>query len=267
MRRRSAAPFLLSLLVLFFIPSTASAQGTLADYERAMTLREKYQPLALDVVDQVNWIESTHRFWSRRTIEGGTEFMVVDAETLAKKPAFDHAKLAAAISSAAGGKYTAVKLPFNTFTFVDDEKAIEFTLNGAGGRGAAPGGGRPPAWRCSLDTYKCEQPPARSGRGGRGGGGLGGPVHPPFDINGAEPKKSPDGKLEALVRNYNVGIREIGKRDVKMLSTDGSEGGYYDPATLVWSPDSTKVAAFKVTPGYRRYVHYVESSPEDHLHP
>jgi dipeptidyl aminopeptidase/acylaminoacyl peptidase len=267
MRRRSAAPFLLSLLVLFFIPSTASAQGTLADYERAMTLREKYQPLALDVVDQVNWIESTHRFWYRRTIEGGTEFMVVDAETLAKKPAFDHAKLAAAISSAAGGKYTAVKLPFNTFTFVDDEKAIEFTLNGAGGRGAAPGGGRPPAWRCSLDTYKCEQPPARSGRGGRGGGGLGGPVHPPFDINGAEPKKSPDGKLEALVRNYNVGIREIGKRDVKMLSTDGSEGGYYDPATLVWSPDSTKVAAFKVTPGYRRYVHYVESSPEDQLQP
>jgi dipeptidyl aminopeptidase/acylaminoacyl peptidase len=140
-------------------------------------------------------------------------------------------------------------------------------LNG-GGRGAAPPpAGRAPNWRCSLDTYKCEQPPAREGRGRRGGNGLAGPVRPPFDVNGAEPKKSPDGKYEALVRNYNIAIRETGKRDVKMLSTDGSEGGYYDPESIAWSSDSTSLVAFKVTPGYRRYVHYVESSPEDQLQP
>ncbi|HWT45553.1 MAG TPA: DPP IV N-terminal domain-containing protein, partial [Vicinamibacterales bacterium] len=155
-----------------------------------------------------------------------------------------------------------------TFSFTEDGNAIEFTLNGAAGRGAAPGAGRPPAWRCSLQTYKCEQPPAREGRGGRGGGGgLGGPVRAPFDVNAVAAKKSPDGKREALVRNYNVAIREVGKRDVKLLSTDGSEGNYYDPETLVWSPDSTKLAVFKVTPGFRRYVHYVESSPEDQLQP
>ena len=54
-------------------------------------------------------------------------------------------------------------------------------------------------------------------------------VHPPVEINGAEPKKSPDGKLEALVRNYNVAIRKTGAPDVTFLSTDGSEGCYYDP--------------------------------------
>ena len=53
---------------------------------------------------------------------------------------------------------------------------------------------------------------ATGGRGGRGGGaGSAGPVRPAFDINGVEPKKSPDGKLEALVNNYNVAIREAGK--------------------------------------------------------
>ena len=266
MRVRRAAPLL--LLSLTAAAPAAQAQGTIADYQRAITLRDTYQPLALDVVDQVNWIDSSDRFWYRRTVEGGSEFIVVDAATQAKKPAFDHGRLAAALSAAAGGKFTAVTLPFTTFSFSDDGKAIEFMLTGAGGGGGGPGAGRPPSWRCTLDTYKCAQPPAREGRGGRGGGnGLAGPVRPPFDVNGAQPKKSPDGKYEALVRNYNVAIREVGTPDVKLLSTDGSEGGYYDPESLAWSADSSSLVVFKVSPGYRRYVHYVESSPEDQLQP
>ena len=51
------------------------------------------------------------------------------------------------------------------------------------------------------------------------------------------------------------------------LTADGSEGNYYDTESLAWSPDSTKVAVYKVTPGYRRYIHYVESSPEEQLQP
>jgi Tol biopolymer transport system component len=69
------------------------------------------------------------------------------------------------------------------------------------------------------------------------------------------------------VNNYNVAIREVGKRVLTWLTTDGSEGTYYDPESLAWSPDSTRIAIDKVTPGYRRYVHYVESSPEDQLQP
>ena len=53
----------------------------------------------------------------------------------------------------------------------------------------------------------------------------------------------------------------------RALSTDGSEGNYYDGASIVWSPDSTKLAAYRVRPGYRRLVHYVSSSPEDQLQP
>jgi hypothetical protein len=52
-----------------------------------------------------------------------------------------------------------------------------------------------------------------------------------------------------------------------MLSTDGSEGDAYDAAPISWSPDSRHIAAYRVRPGYRREVHYVESSPEDQLQP
>jgi dipeptidyl aminopeptidase/acylaminoacyl peptidase len=92
-------------------------------------------------------------------------------------------------------------------------------------------------------------------------------VRPEFDVNAVEPRLSPDKKFEALVNNYNIAIREVGKRDLTFLTNDGSEGGYYDPDNLAWSPDSKKLATYKVRPGYRRYVHYVASSPEDQLQP
>ena len=52
-----------------------------------------------------------------------------------------------------------------------------------------------------------------------------------------------------------------------MLSTDGSESNAYAQRSIVWSPDSKRVAAYRVRPGYQRVVHFVESSPEDQLQP
>ena len=240
------------------------AQGTVADYQRAIALRERYQGAAVDVPDQVQWIRSTNRFWYRKSVPGGNSFVLVDADAHTKKPAFDHAKLAESLSTAMKGKYTAVTLPFATFSFVDEERAIEFTP-GAANQGP-PQPARAVTWKCALDSYKCSES-LPGGRGGRGGGGLAGPVRAPFDVNGADVSKSPDGKLEAVVRNYNVAIRAAGAHTLTWLTSDGSEGNYYDPDSLTWSPDSSRIAIYKVVPGYRRYVHYVESSPEDQLQP
>jgi dipeptidyl aminopeptidase/acylaminoacyl peptidase len=252
-------------VVLF--PSAALAQGTAADYQRAMTLRDRYQNLAFNLTDQTRFIQNTSRFWYRRTVPGGHEFVLVDAETRTKAPAFDHARLAAALSTALTRKITPVDLPFTQFSFLEGESVIEFQVTERGATAPAPGPGQAPPWRCTLADYRCTQQQRGGGRGGRGGGGLAGPVRPPFEINGAEPRKSPDGKLEALVNNYNVAIREVGKRETTLLSTDGSEGAYYDPESLSWAPDSKRLAAYKVKPGFRRFVHYVESSPEDQLQP
>ncbi|MEX2661032.1 MAG: DPP IV N-terminal domain-containing protein [Vicinamibacterales bacterium] len=261
------------------VPAPVAAQATIADYQRAMGLREKYSDLALHTADAPRWIEQTNRFYYRRTVKGGHEWMLVDGGTREKQPAFDHARLAAAITAATKAKASAVELPFNNFTFEDNGRAIEFTLTagpgGAGrgaGRGAAAGAPSAPPWRCSLETYTCRQQPPRAGGGqcgggGRGGGGLAGPVRAEFNINGADPRRSPDGTFEALVRNYNLAIREVGQRDVTILTTDGSEGGYFDPESIAWSPDSQTIAVYRVRPGHRRYVHFVQSSPEDQLQP
>jgi len=254
-----------SALFVVAVPlsSAARAQGTIADYRRAITLRDRYQGLAVDVPEQVQWIRNTSRFWYRKSVPGGSSFVLVDADAQTRTPAFDHARLADSLSATMGTKYTAVTLPFTTFSLVDDDRAIEFTV-GAGNQGPPPPT-RGATWHCALDSYACRET-RTGGRGGRGGS-LAGPVRASFDINGADPSKSPDGKLEALIRNYNVAVRSTGSRGLTWLTTDGSEGNYYDPESLVWSPDSSRIAIYKVTPGYRRYIHYVESSPEDQLQP
>jgi hypothetical protein len=57
-----------------------------ADYERAGGLRKKYSGLTVGDVGPATSVGNTHRLWYRRSVTGGYEFMVVNAETQAKEP-------------------------------------------------------------------------------------------------------------------------------------------------------------------------------------
>jgi dipeptidyl aminopeptidase/acylaminoacyl peptidase len=246
-------------------------------------------------------------WYRRTVKGGGYEFIVADVAAKTKRPAFDHAKLAEAIIRAglaetpatgrAGGGapgtstlVSATNLPFSDFTFADDEHAIEFVAAGYN-------------WKCTITDYACQKvgPVSVGGRGGRGGrGGAGpiadddqsdmvpfegpwddiealgdevlaqrltqqqGPPRPPAD---SAVRRSPDGQHEAYVENFNVYLRATGARAGSPLTYDGSEGGAYTLQSIAWSPNSAKIAVYRVTPGYRRIVRYVESSPADQLQP
>jgi dipeptidyl aminopeptidase/acylaminoacyl peptidase len=256
----------------------AQSTDVKADYDRANGLRNRVQDTIHDVAETPRWIDGTEKFWYRKAVKGGNAFVLVDPSGPSKGPAFDHARLAAALSAAAGGTYTAVTLPFNAITFVDDQRAIEFAIGGGGRGGRAGGGGRGGGapgtggvrWRCTVTDYQCARIATASpagpaapgqGRGGRQGGGAAGSEEPQF-------RASPDGKLEAFVRNYNVYIRPAGRaEDAAPLSWDGSEGNYYTFNSITWSPDNSKLAAYRRRPGYQRMVSYVQSSPADQLQP
>ncbi|MEW6130909.1 MAG: DPP IV N-terminal domain-containing protein [Acidobacteriota bacterium] len=236
------------LCSLLLLPVHIFAQGTLADYERATMLRGKVQGLAVNIPERANWIEKTHRFWYRKSVKGGNEFILVDADTAAKTPAFDHEKLAMSLSQASGGKYTAVTLPFNTFTFADNQQAIEFEIGDA-------------KWKATLTDYVCKKTGQVTRR--ERPSGIPGPRYPLPDA----PAISPDGKSEIVIQNFNVYLRPKGKREGVQLSFDGSEGNFYTYWQGSWSPDAKKFVAYRVRPGYNRKIQYVESSPLDQLQP
>ena len=101
------------------------AQGTQADYDRALGLRKKYEALVGNAAEAPRWIGRTHRLYYRRSVKRGHDFILVDADTKVKRPAFDHARLAASLSATTGKTYGALDLPFNVFDFVDNERAIQ----------------------------------------------------------------------------------------------------------------------------------------------
>ncbi len=241
-----------ALALALFIATVANAQVTRADYDRAMGLREKWMYLTENVADPAVWVESSSRFYYRKTVKDGFQFVLVDARTLQRQPAFDHQRLAAGLSAATGEQYTALRLPFDTFRFADGERAIEVTFSES-------------AWSCRVPEYTCARRPQGQGRGGqpRSFGTNRDTAVAPDN----RPRRSPDGRWEAFVSNFNVVVRSTGAASVKALSTDGSEGNAYDPESIVWSPDSTKLAAYRVRPGYRRIVYRVESSPADQVQP
>src|SRR5262245_49844 len=104
-----------TLFLTAFFSCLLCAQGPKEDYERANALRDKLQSAALHQPGPATWVGESNRFWYRRTVQGGAEFILVDAENGTKRPAFDHARVAAAI----GSKYKANTLPFNEFNFAD----------------------------------------------------------------------------------------------------------------------------------------------------
>src|SRR5690349_9103626 len=118
-------------VLLCAAPGLLLAQGTKDDYQRAQSFREKFQGLAVNIPGPSTWVGDSTRFWYRKSVKGGNEFVVVDAQTLSKAPAFDHQKLAAALAAAGGGKYSALTLPFDDITFADNSRAIEFAEGGS----------------------------------------------------------------------------------------------------------------------------------------
>jgi dipeptidyl aminopeptidase/acylaminoacyl peptidase len=272
----------------------AQSDDIKADYARAFALPALVRNKIYDVVQSPTWVTGSEKFWYRKSVKGGDEFVLVDPTGPTKAPAFDHTRLAAALSAAAGASYTAITLPFSSFTYADGMQAIEFTIGGngrgggrggrgRGGFGAAPGIPAPPRWRCTVTDYTCtrlaaETTPASAGRGRVGGGGG------PQPAGEADVRVSPDGRTEAFIENFNLYIRPVaaghgrssgaqgsGRGGVTAaatpLSFDGTEGNAYSFSSIQWSPDSTSIAVYRVRPGYHRMVNYVQSSPPDQLQP
>lgn len=213
------------------IPSTAQQSNatppravTAADYERAAKfLAFNTTPLVYHSGRAV-WLKDD-RFWFRDTSAVGSEFVLFDAAKGTHQPAFDHAKLAAALGAVAGATYDASHLPFMTFQFSHDGKSISFEAKSKN-------------WKCDLQAYTCaeEKKPGSAG-------------------SGHEEEISPDGKLAAFIKDYNLWMRDTASGQETQLTTDGvKDFGYAtdnagwihsDRPVLLWSPDSKKIATFQ----------------------
>ncbi|MGA2246836.1 MAG: DPP IV N-terminal domain-containing protein [Verrucomicrobiota bacterium] len=224
-----------------------------------------------------HWLTNAVQFWYRNDLRGGAkEFILVDAEKGIRRRAFDHEKLARALSTASGENFKPDKLPFSSIEFIENENgnAIQFVAAGK-------------TWRCDLSSYACaavansstanlppdaaaaqlasadfdapessfEEPPSPQEQTNQ-------PPQRPRNVRrgrGGREVDSPDEKWAAFVRNNNLYVHaESGGGEIQ-LSSDGSETNSY--AELAWSPDSRTLVAWRVEPGDIGPVYLLQSSP------
>ncbi|MCX6925608.1 MAG: prolyl oligopeptidase family serine peptidase [Verrucomicrobia bacterium] len=247
-----------------------------------------------------HWVQNNTRFWYRNDLrDGAKEFILVDVEKGSRQPAFDHQKLAEALSKASGQEFKAERLPFAEIEYIEDAKAIRFEADSKN-------------WRYDLATGECK-PIAKSGAanqrplpplveaGGTEYAAAGSmarsrasspqvrnadpqaasrnapspsaaeeaepsadqtPAGTPTGRKSAEAergKHSPDGKWSAFVRDQNVFVRLLADGSESQLSRDGCEGNGY--GMLEWAPDSSALVAWRFEPRDIKDVYLVQSSP------
>ncbi|MDE2225483.1 MAG: DPP IV N-terminal domain-containing protein [Xanthomonadaceae bacterium] len=220
--------FRLVVLIAFIcaMPLVVQArQLTDADYARAVKfLAQDTEPLVDHDVQRVDWIDATH-FWYRDHDAAGDHFLEMDAATGKVSPAFDQAKLAEALGKARGKPLDATKWPRSfDFTVLADGK-LDVTLDKA--------------------TYRCEL----------AGAGVCTDVAKLLKTGSEPGVLSPNGKLLAFVRDWNLWVRDVATGKETRLTRDGvKDYGYAtqnagwvhgDGAIVRWSPDSNRIATYR----------------------
>jgi dienelactone hydrolase len=235
--------------VFLSFAALCQAQGTLADYERSFQFAERIRQSGFSAAGTATALSQVSnkaaRFWYQR----GGEFVLVDAATGNKTPAFDHAKVAAALTNISGTEVKPDRLPAAGLRFSDDDLWVELIVNEV-------------RYRVSRQNYVADKHPDQRGAN-RYPTAL--PAPTVLGVNG--PLKSPDGKSEAFIRNFNVWVRTRNAKDARALSVDGSEANPYRLGMGAWSPDSSKLAVYRVRLGQHRTIAYIESSPADQVQP
>ncbi len=235
MIRSRGCTFLLFGLIPLLFAGPVLAQGMLADYQRAQRFLPGNARHLVSSAGMANWIGKDDSFWYLENTAAGKQFVRVDAAQNTSRPAFDHVRLAEALSHASGQSYAAGTLPFESFDYTENESAMQFQLDGVD-------------WTCSLTDYRCSRGEAAT--------------RDRFE------DLSPDGHWAAYVQDHNLYVRDTSTGAVVQLTRDGIAGWDYatplpdlsalvregvergedakEPPEVSWSPDSSKLVTFRI---------------------
>ena len=217
-------------------PGQEARQYTTADYAAA----ERFMPYNVNPLAYKGQIHAhamkDGRFWYREVDQSGTSYLLLDPAKGTRGPAFDHAALAAGLNAASDGtiKNDGKQLRISDFSLSDGDKVLSVEYAST-------------LYRCQTAARPMACKRLTLGDSGAKGAEHGEPP-PPVTL-------SPNRKLGAFIRDWNLWVRDLETGAETQLTTDGvKDYGYAtdnagwkhsDAAILLWSPDSTKIATFQ----------------------
>jgi len=193
---------------------------TAADYERAESF------LGINTADLVQnniltqYWQDDDRLIYRRSIESGSDYILVNVQTAQKSPLLDTARLAMELAAYAEEEVEANDLSLSRVHLGEAGEQLEFDFEDQ-------------SYVLDLSTYTLNQL---------------------AEVSTSE-YFSPDGAAAAFIDEHNLWVRDTASNEATQLTFDGEQDYGYatnnagwlrdDGPVLLWSPDSSKIATFR----------------------
>ncbi|MXW00593.1 MAG: prolyl oligopeptidase family serine peptidase [Holophagales bacterium] len=184
-----------------------------------------------------HWIGDGEAFWYRSDDRDGHRFWRVEplASDERRRPAFDHARLAASLSGLRDVPAEPLALPFETIDLSKDGE-VSFQIPGEKG---------PESFRCTVDGVECSRVEAPAA-----------PVEEKGEKEETPPLPSPDGAYSLLVRDHDLYLVTTESGEERRLTDNGvpfhdyashpeartstiteKRAGIVRPPSALWSPN------------------------------
>ena len=234
------------LIALFLqLSVTTKAQSIASKYDRYNAFKELTHNKVIHGSFVPTWMKNSCSLWYSVATEKGEKYYVVEASKQKKTELIDVNTFISELS-----KYTGQKVTREDITNIQpDENLKQFSFVY-----------QQKIWNCDLPSIKLSEKEPFKKRPRREWS-----MARQNELNN-QPVDSPDGKWQALIRDYNLFVKNIETGEQVQLSTDGGLGLYYS-SFVKWSPDSKKIMASLYQPAEKHWINYIESSPINQKQP
>lgn len=238
----------ISVFFILLTSGVAFAQGTLAEYKKAIALDSLFRNKVTNSPSTFHWLENNLLWYVNNTAEG-KEYLWVDPTKKMQAKCFDHEVLAKLLSEEFDQDVDPKNIEISELEFDTDLSELKFIFD------KARVSYRPNANKLTVIEASVEDRSRNRGYWGSR-----------FDETKNPPVVSPDSSQTAFIKNSNLYIKDNKTEEETQLSYDGAPGFFYS-TYIKWSPDGKKIMAYKVRPGDDRKIYFVESSPKDQFQP
>lgn len=285
-------PIFRSIFLLLVLAAIAAAQGTKADYERALSLDRRTTGKVFRTTVTPRWLTNADALWYRvETDRGEFEYVFVDTAKGVRQGGLSQQALADLLAQRLNRPVDSKALPGETtgnaeedtsnseteITFVNETKQAVTLLwiPGGGGERRAYATLKPGEkhvqhtfvghrWR--VETAEGKRLATYTGRSDPFTAVIQENMEARNNNTNNDRPAEPAREWNAFIRDHNVWLRHRDTSEEVQLSQDGSaDDAYREP--FRWSPDGSKLVVMQVKPPQEHKVYVVESSPKNQLQP